>query len=129
MSFTWTDELKAQAIKDYEAAEPKPDNSMEIVKAQAEVLGCTANGLRTILSRAEVYIKKTPAAKAAATSKDGKPASTRVSKADAVVTLNTAIKSVGLEPDDEIISKLTGKAALYFAEVINSTTQTEEEED
>lgn len=123
MAFKWDDESKKAAVETYEAANPTPENSMEIVKEQADKLGCTPNGLRIILTQAGVYVKKAPTT-SKASSGDG---SKRVSKADAVNTLNTAISSIGLDPDDEIISKLTGKAALYFAEVINSTNQTTEE--
>jgi hypothetical protein len=124
MSFTWTDEIKEQAVQDYVAAEPTPENSMELVKEMADELGCTANGLRTVLSRAKVYVKKVPAAKAASS---GGTTTKKVSKADAVQKLNSSIEALGLEPDESIISKLTGKAALYFAEVIETKTPTEED--
>lgn len=122
MAFTWTDENKAEVVTKYEDSSPTPENSMEIVKSIAEEIGATPNGVRTILSRAEVYIKKVTA-KPAASSSSG---STRVSKADALGSLHTAIEALGLEPDESITSKLTGKAAMYFAEVIKSTTQSED---
>lgn len=122
MSFTWTDELKKQAIADYEAATPTPENSMEVVKELAEGLGCTANGLRSILTRADVYIKKAPV-KSGTTSASS--STKRVSKADALKALHTAIEASGREPDDEITSKLTGKAALYFADLLTPPPEEE----
>ena len=42
-----------------------------------------------------------------------------MSVADAQQAVKDAISDAGLEADDAIISKLTGKAANYFAEIIN----------
>ena len=57
----WTDEAKAQAVEMYTAEEPTPENSMEIVKEIAAELSESPNGVRMILTRAGVYVKKTPA--------------------------------------------------------------------
>lgn len=115
----WTDEDKATAIKMYTDAEPTAQNSAEIVKQIAEHFTTSVNGVRMILTKAEVYIKIDKTAGAAkATTADGKEAPKRVSKADAIEELNAAISDAGQEADDEIIAKLTGKAALYFAGVI-----------
>jgi len=111
----WTDEKKSAVIEAYEAAEPTPENSMEIVKEIADEYEESPNGVRMILTKAGVYIKKTPAAGKTASAPTG---STRVSKADAQESLTAAITSAGQDVDDEIISKLTGKAAQYFATVI-----------
>ena len=43
----------------------------------------------------------------------------RVSVVDAQQSVKDAITDMGLDPDDAIISKLTGKAANYFAELLN----------
>ena len=59
----WTDEAKAQAVEMYTAEEPTPENSMEVVKEIAAELGESPNGVRMILTRAGVYVKKTPATK------------------------------------------------------------------
>jgi len=109
----WTDETKAQAIEMYEKAEPTPENSMDIVAEIAEELGESVNGVRMILSKAGVYIKKEPAK--ASASKTTKAASTRVSKEDAQAQLIAALEEAGKPVDNDIISKLTGKAAVYFA--------------
>ena len=112
----WTDEAKAQAVEMYTAEEATPENSMEIVKEIAAELGESPNGVRMILTRAGVYVKKTPAAKS--TSSGGGGGGGRVSVADAQQAVTDAISDAGMEADAAIISKLTGKAANYFAEVI-----------
>ena len=111
---TWTDELKEQAVEMYTAEEPTPENSMEIVQMVAEEIGQTPNGVRMILTKAGVYVKKTPAAKSSGSTGGG-----RVSVAGAQDELSSALSDAGIEPDSAIISKLTGKAAKYFAEVLN----------
>jgi hypothetical protein len=72
-----------------------------------------------ILTRAGVYLKKAPATKKAAASGD-KPASTRVSKEDSQAKLVTAIEANGHTADMEIVSKLTGKAAVYLASIMTN---------
>lgn len=111
----WDDDKKAQAISMYEEREPTPENSMEIVSEIADELGESPNGVRMILSKAGVYVKKEPAAGGASKSKTTKATSTRVSKEDAQAQLIAAIEAAGKEVDSDIISKLTGKAAVYFA--------------
>lgn len=125
MAFTWDDKNRAAVVEQYQAANPTPENSMEIVKQIAEEIGATPNGVRTILTKAKAYIKKEATSGASAST--GTSTTKRVSKADALATLHTAIESTGQTPDDEITSKLTGKAALYFAGVINNINQPEEE--
>ena len=111
----WTDESKAQAVEMYTAEEPTPENSMEIVKMIAEELGESPNGVRMILTKAEVYVRKTPAPK----SSGGSTGGGRVNVAVAQETLTSAISDAGEEPDAAIIGRLTGKAAMYFATLIN----------
>lgn len=114
----WTDEKKAEVIEAYESADPTPENSMEIVKEIAEQFEESPNGVRMILTKAGVYVKKTPAA--GGTSKASTGGGTRVSKAAAVEALTAAISDAGQEVDEEILSKLTGKAAQYFTTVITA---------
>jgi transposase-like protein len=90
----WTDEQKAQAVAMYLEAEPTPENSTEIVASIAEELEQSPNGVRMILS-------------------------TRVSKAAAIEQLTAAISDSGADVDEEILAKLTGKAAMYFTGVLN----------
>ena len=73
----WDDEKKAQAVSMYEEQEPTPETSMEIVKSIADEIDESPNGVRMILTKAGVYVKKTPAAKAATSTATG---TTRVSK-------------------------------------------------
>jgi transposase-like protein len=112
----WDDDKKAAVIAAYEEANPTPETSMEVVKEIADEFEESANGVRMILSKAGVYIKKTPAASGSGTSSSG--GSSRVSKAAAQETLIAALTDAGAEIDNDIVEKLTGKAAQYFAGVI-----------
>tara|TARA_Y100001951_G_scaffold102015_1_gene107963 strand:+ start:149 stop:502 length:354 start_codon:yes stop_codon:yes gene_type:complete len=115
----WEEDKKQQAIDMYTVEEPTPDNSMEIVKEIASELGESPNGVRMILTRAGVYVKKTPATRSSSNGTGGG----RVSVADAQQSVKNAISDAGLEVDEAIISRLTGKAANYFAEIINKVNQ------
>ena len=112
----WTDESKAEAVELYTTEDPTPETSMEIVKAIADTLGESPNGVRMILTKAGVYVKKAPATSSAKSNGGGG----RVSKADAQQTLKDALSDAGQEIDGDIIDKLTGKAAVYIAGVINA---------
>ena len=112
----WTDESKEQAVEMYQDAEPTPETSMEIVKDIAEELGESPNGVRMILTKAGVYVRKTPAAK----SSGGSTGGGRVSVADAQAKLTSVLGDAGQDIDEAIVSKLTGKAAVYFTTVIES---------
>ena len=113
-TMAWTDESKEQAVEMYTAEEPTPENSMEIVKNIAEELGESPNGVRMILTKAGVYVKKTPAVKSSSGGGGG-----RVNVAAAQDGLIKAISDMGEEADSAIVSKLTGKAAVYFTNLIN----------
>jgi len=116
-NMAWTDESKAQAVEMYQESEPTPDEtSMEIVKEIADELGESPNGVRMILTKAGVYVRKTPAAKSSGGSSGGG----RVSVADAQASLTSALSDAGQEVDEAIISKLTGKAAVYFKGVVEA---------
>ena len=114
-SMSWTDEKKQEAIDMYVGEDPTPENSMEIVADIAEQLEESPNGVRMILTKAGVYVRKTPAAKSSGGSGGG-----RVSVADAQSSLTDALNDAGQEVDSAIISKLTGKAAVYFTTVVNN---------
>jgi len=116
----WTDEKKAQVIEMYEAENPTPENSMEIVKAIAEDVEESPNGVRMILTKAGVYVKKVAASGSSSSTKAASTGGTRVSKAAAVEALTAAIQDAGQEADEEILGKLTGKAAQYFTTVITA---------
>ena len=113
-NMAWTDESKEQAVEMYTAEEPTPENSMEIVQRIAEELGESPNGVRMILTKAGVYVKKTPAVKSSSGGGGG-----RVNVAAAQDGLIKAISDMGEEADSAIVSKLTGKAAVYFTNLIN----------
>lgn len=112
----WDDDKKAAVIEAYEGAEPTPENSMEIVKELADEYEESPNGVRMILTKAGVYVKKTPAA--SSKSSGASSGGTRVSKAAAQESLVAALTDAGQDVDNEIVEKLTGKAAQYFAGVI-----------
>ncbi len=115
----WDDDKKAQAVSMYEAADPTPETSMEIVKDIADELEESPNGVRMILTKAGVYVKKSPASGGSKTTASGGNGGGRVSKAAAQEGLIAAINDAGQSVDEEIISKLTGKAAQYFTTVLN----------
>lgn len=112
----WDDDKKAAVIAAYQKENPTPENSMEIVKQIAEEFEESPNGVRVILSKAEVYVKKEAATKPAA----GTTGGTRVSKAAAAEALVKALGDAGQEADMDIIDKLTGKASQYFTKVITA---------
>jgi len=116
----WTEELKDQVKQMYLDAEPTAETSTEIIKDIAEELDQSPNGVRQVLVQAGVYVKKEVAAEKAKAS--GKASagegSKRVSKESQIDLLKDAIKAAGHEVDEDIVSKLTGKAATYFAKVL-----------
>ncbi len=112
----WDDDKKAQAVSMYEEAEPTPENSMEIVKEIADELEESPNGVRMILTKAGVYVKKAAAASAPKAGGGG----TRVSKVAAAEALTAALTDAGQAVDEDIVNKLTGKAAQYFTGIITA---------
>jgi transposase-like protein len=116
-TMAWDDDSKQQAIEMYTTEEPTPENSMEIVKAIAEEMGQSPNGVRMILTKAGVYVKKATAT-ASGTTKSASTGGTRISKAAAQEALTAALTDAGVDIDEDIVSKLTGKAAQYFADAI-----------
>ena len=117
-NMAWDDAKKKKVVDLYLAGEPTPENSMEIVKEIADDLDESPNGVRMILSKAGVYVTKTASAKTS-TAKSG-TGTARVSKEDSQARLIAAINTIGATVDEEIISKLTGKAAVYLATIIES---------
>ena len=116
----WTEEQKQSAIDTYTGGNPTPENSTELIKQIAEDMEQSDNGVRMVLVQAGVYVKKDAAAspsktKTTATGGDKAP---RVSKESQIADLRAIIEAKGAEVDDEILSKLTGKAAAYFAKVL-----------
>ncbi len=119
----WTDELKAEVIAAYKAANPTGETSTEIIKDLADKFDQSPNGVRMILVKDGCYVKKdTPSSGTKTTAKtaDGKEPAKRVSKEASIGALVSALKNAGAEVDMEILEKLTGKAAVYLAGVITS---------
>lgn len=114
----WDEEKRLAAIEAYQDGNATPENSMELVKEIAEDLEESPNGVRMILTKAGVYVKKTPAA--SSKSSGASTGGTRVSKAGAQESLIAALTDAGQDVDNEIVERLTGKAAQYFTGVINS---------
>ena len=121
----WTEEKKELVVSeysdimknDYKTDEERANVTVEIVAQLAKKHGEAPNGVRTILNRANVYVKKVAATTAAATaSKEG--TTKRVNKAEAIKALTDIIELSGGTAEDEILSKLTGKAALYFTGIL-----------
>jgi hypothetical protein len=120
----WTDQKRQEVIEaytdtmknEYDTDEARAAATTEVAAELAEIHGETTNGVIGILNRAKVYIKKSAVKKKAATSTGG---TTRVNKAEAIQTLKDLITTIDAEGvDEEIIAKLTGKAALYFSGVL-----------
>jgi len=112
----WTDELKAEVAEAYLAENPTPDNTMEIVKRLAEQFEKTTNGVRLILTKQNVYVKKNVKQASASTTTGDKVK--RVNKNEAIATLKKAITDGGQEVDDDICDRLTGKAAVYITKLL-----------
>ncbi len=124
MSTTWTPEIKQQVIDKYIEAEPTAENTIEIIQGIADELKQSVNGIRMILIQAGVYVKKeagtTSSGGASKKTTEGKESTgtKRVSKESQIDALKKAIEEAGQEVDDDILSKLTGKAATYFTSII-----------
>lgn len=120
----WTEDLKQEVIAKYTEAEPTPENSTEIIKEIAEEIEASPNGVRMVLVQAGVYVKKDASAPATKTTKTtGKTTgegSKRVNKESAISDLRAAIEAKGAEVDEDILGKLTGKAAIYLLGVIKA---------
>ena len=119
----WTQEQKDEVIAAYKEAGPTAENSTEIIKTLAEEYEQSPNGVRMILVQAGVYVKKEAAGSPAKTTTGGDDKVKRVSKESQLAALRAAITDAGGTVDDEVLEKLTGKAAAYFAGVITSITK------
>jgi hypothetical protein len=115
----WTDEQKTAVIEAYKAKNPTAETSVEIVKELATEYEQSPNGVRMVLVQAGVYLKKEASA-ATTDTKGAKPAegTKRVSKESSIAALKAAITAKGATVDDDILDKLTGKAAVYFTAVL-----------
>ena len=123
MATIFTEELKEEVILEYKsrmaefAPEDQPLHTLDVVKELAAEYDSSANGIRMLLSKAGVYIKKADAPKATTST-----APKRMSKEAAHQALSDAIESFGIEVNKEIISKLSGVAAQYLSTVLIAVT-------
>ena len=100
---------------EYDSDESRAAATTEVCAELAEIHGESVNGVVTILSRAKVYFKKSAVTK----KKPAAGTTTRVNKAEAIATLTSLIKDVDPDNvDEDLISKLTGKAAMYLSGVL-----------
>lgn len=137
MSSAWTDSLKTEVIaqyvetmtKDYKTDAERSANSSQVLETivanlkEGEMPGATVNGVRMILVKAGVFHKKSAATageKSAGGSADkASTGAKRVSKADAHQELINLINTIDAAlVDEEVISKLTGKAAQYVSSIL-----------
>jgi len=114
----WDQEKKDAVIAAYQDQDPTSENSIEIVKELAGEYEESPNGVRMILSKAGVYIKKSPATPSTKGAGGVGGGGTRISKVASQEALVSALTDMGAEVDEEIISKMTGKAAQYFTTVL-----------
>lgn len=116
---TWTEELKQEVIALYEQASPTPETSTEIIKTIADQIEMSPNGVRMVLVQAGVYVKKEASSKPTA-KKESATGSKRIPKEASIAELREAIEARNAPVDEDILSKLTGKAAIYFLSVLKA---------
>lgn len=130
----WTDQKRAEVIAEYTQImteqftddTERAANSIEVVKQLATKHGESANGVRMILQKAEVYIKKeaTTSTRAVKTGETGEAGAKRINKVEAIQDLKNAISAIDPQLlDDDILDKLTGKAAAYFASLLTMSKE------
>lgn len=113
-----TEELKEELVLEYKSRleefpeEERADRTMDVVKELATEYGMSPNGIRMILMKRNVYIKKSEKPKATLE----KPK--RMSKEAAHAALKDAIEAGGCTADMDVISKLSGVAAQYLASTV-----------
>lgn len=123
---SWTDEQREEAVARYLTAveglegTEAYDAGRAVITEMADEFERSAVSVQTIISRSGNYIAKPAGATA---SSSGEKKATRVSKADAIADLRSRIEAIDPDlVDDAILDKLTGKAAVYIASVLNSAT-------
>lgn len=108
----WTDELKQEVIAEYKEKNPTPETTTEIVAELAEKYDKTPNGIRMILTKANEYVAKGNTASTSNSGSGDKPK--RKSKQESLDELKALLTEHGVEVDETIVDKMTGKAAEYF---------------
>lgn len=114
-----SDEVKQEVIMEYKSRmseyeeSQRPVHTLEVVKELAAEYDSTPNGIRMLLQKEGVYIKKSTTASTSASS-----APKRMSKEAAHQALKDAISATGQVPNEEVITKLSGVAAQYLTTVV-----------
>lgn len=117
---TWTPELRELVIQKYKAANPTAANTTEIIKEIADEIEQSPNGIRMILIQSGDYVKKDAPTETTKKSSTKEGGTKRVSKESLLQELKNAIEAKGGNVDDDIVDKLTGKAAVYFTELLTA---------
>jgi len=126
MPTTWSPELKEEVKAAYLEKNPTAENTVEVIEQVKNTfnekdpeLDLSINGIRMVLTKLGVYIKKIPTSSAAKATEGGdKPK--RVNKQDSIDALVKVLEDKNVEIDMDIIGKMTGKAAIYFKEAIDT---------
>lgn len=113
----WSLELKEQVVEEYLAGKPTPETTGDIVTGLAEKHNKSANGIVRILVLAQVYITRTK-------QKTETSGTSRIPKAESLLTLTNLMDANEIELDSAVIDKLTGKAAIYWAGVLKTALET-----
>lgn len=116
-----------ELIEEYPEDE-RPKVTTEIVKQVAEEYEIPPNSVRMRVTKAGVYVKQASAKSAASGETKKATGGARTSKAQAHAELKAAMADAGIPEDkitegEEVIEKMTGKAALFLAEAIRSITK------
>jgi hypothetical protein len=131
-TFVWTDESRKYAIDNYIERinafeeDQRPNMTSEVVQDIAKELGCTVNGVRSIIMKYtdedgnSVYVSKSASKSTSKSSASTTSSGKRRSKADSHNDLISTISALVGEDsvDSELISKFTGKAADYMTEIL-----------
>lgn len=112
----WEDEEFKEKLKQaYLDHEPTPETSQEIIADLGQEFLVSPNSIRVFLTKEGIYAKKEQTVKSE--TKEGSTTK-RVSKGATITQLKELIESKNKPVDNEILDKLTGKAAQYFISIL-----------
>lgn len=112
------DEGVKEAIREaYLSENPTSDTNSEILKKLGEDFQMSANSIRVFLAKENILVKKAQVETGG--TKSPTTGTKRVSKEKVLGQLKELISSKGKPIDNDILDKLTGKAAQYLIEVIS----------
>ncbi len=115
----YTEEFKEEIKKKYLESDPTANNTVELCKSLADEHGVSANVIRQLLVGAEVYISQ------GQVTSSKKTTSTKLDKSKMQDSIQSVIEALGEKVDQDIISKLTGKAANYLSSVMSKLDKQE----